>query len=289
MGDEWLIARLESQALQGNLGRCTLALIDSELSEVTSATLVRVGSHVLLATAGHCLPSVPSARLRLIGKRKRPIEGERLAFLKHARAASERIDVGFVELNGDIAEDFLGMEALPVERVSDLGSGPTDGCCIVMGVPAAVMRSPREIGVVAAPICGICTALVPGEQWSGLLPFRDGIPEPDTSLDVFVGFPADGWREMRRDKPDAAPDPKGMSGGGIWSFLEDRVPWTPDAARLFAIQSRWDPKRTESRYLRGTQIIHWLRLVAEHFPDLRNELEGRFPRLQRARMPNRHA
>jgi hypothetical protein len=45
---------------------------------------------------------------------------------------------------------------------------------------------------------------------------------------------------------------------------------------LFAIQSSWCKGR---EHLKAIQIIHWLRLVAETYPELRRELCARFPRL----------
>ena len=80
--------------------------------------------------------------------------------------------------------------------------------------------------------------------------------------------------------PDGMPDPPGMSGGGIWQRPEatkDDEIWTPSDLCLFGIQSSWLYKLG---YLKAIQIIHWLKLIADEYPELGRELESRFPRLR---------
>ena len=62
-----------------------------------------------------------------------------------------------------------------------------------------------------------------------------------------------------------------MSGGAIWivEYLEGEV-WSPDRACLIGIDQSWSESR---KWARGTQIQHWLRLVAANYPDLRSMVD----------------
>ncbi len=105
------------------------------------------------------------------------------------------------------------------------------------------------------------------------------VPDADAAIDIILDYPAGDSATKRLDKegPFALPDPSGMSGGGLWDQgFETQLIWKPEGASLMGIQSAWHPKE---RYVRAVQIIHWLRLVHQHYPDLRNILEERFPEL----------
>lgn len=280
------LAAVEGRALLGNLTPFTVPLFDQETGDLGSGTVIRVGPHILVATAGHCVPVSPSGRVRVLGKTARALQGEMLGFPKFARAPRDRVDVAFLEVDRASAEAFLAKEALPLDRVADIGNGDPSQAAIVMGGPASLVPPTRATGGVVVPICAVRTEIIPEDEWAELLPFGERIPKPDSAIDVFLDFPVDGWWQIKANKRDGVVDPKGTSGGGIWSFQESQIPWSPDVARLFAIQSRWDPRRSENRYLRGTQIIHWLRLVASHYPGLAPDLERRFPRLRSAGLPS---
>jgi hypothetical protein len=69
-------------------------------------------------------------------------------------------------------------------------------------------------------------------------------------------------------KPVRLGDAPGLSGGGIWDQgLAPGEVWTPGSARLIAIQCSWHPTK---RYVRGTLLRHWVRLISRDYPDLRD-------------------
>ncbi len=103
---------------------------------------------------------------------------------------------------------------------------------------------------------------------------------PDQELDVFIPYLKDdevvALGPLRHGMGDGLPEPMGMSGGGYWQpnlALKSEI-WNPEYYSLIAIQSRWWGR---GRYLQGTQIIHWLRLLWEQQPELRADLEAAFP------------
>lgn len=108
---------------------------------------------------------------------------------------------------------------------------------------------------------------------------RDDGRAMDELVDAFVAY--DSKSEIKRDgkvSDEQLPEPYGMSGGGWWqkkSSLQDTV-WHPASYSLMAIQCSWPEKQ---RYLRGTQIHHWLRLIWNDFTDLREILRAEFPQI----------
>lgn len=117
-------------------------------------------------------------------------------------------------------------------------------------------------------------AMMP-DEWPEVPP--DSWPS-DAETDVFLDYPDDDSLVNEGYWPIDLPDPSGMSGGGIWDEGHGLDPiWSPESVKLFAIQSGWYEKK---RYVRGVQIIHWLRLIHEHYRDLRPLLEEQFPVLQ---------
>ena len=112
-----------------------------------------------------------------------------------------------------------------------------------------------------------------GEVWSRV------DPPADPLFDIILDYPPgkDTTRLLDTSAPVALPDPQGMSGGGLWDQgFSGNTLWHPEDASLIGVQSSWHP---ESRYVRVVQIVHWLRLVHEHYPDLRLTLEKLFPEM----------
>jgi hypothetical protein len=66
------------------------------------------------------------------------------------------------------------------------------------------------------------------------------------------------------------PSPKGVSGGGIWlPGLDEKALWSPKKARLIGIPRAWWRGYREEVAL---HIEHWLELVANDIPELKNEI-----------------
>jgi hypothetical protein len=56
-----------------------------------------------------------------------------------------------------------------------------------------------------------------------------------------------------------------MSGGSMWTMaLDSPGAWTPACPKLIGIQHCW----AENNWLRGTQIQHWLAMIAQDIPEL---------------------
>jgi hypothetical protein len=245
-----------------------------------SGTLVAIGDHLLVMTAGHAVPNNPNARLQFLSRVLRPIGGPRLAVSRSGRSQWHRIDVGFLELAPAVAPEYLDARSVAIEQVADLRTGRPERPIAFVGAVREHMPDATKTRVVGTPIEGFATTVIPEQEWDELKPFPSAEGEADSDVDVFLDFEQGSFRRGLIHDGDPATSPSGMSGGGYWDCQCDcGGVWSPERARLFAIQSSWDSKRTENRYVRGVQVIHWLRLIHHEYQDLRDFLSDRFPRL----------
>jgi hypothetical protein len=96
-------------------------------------------------------------------------------------------------------------------------------------------------------------------------------PRPPADDEIFFIYSAEGARNPSGGAAEqAGPDPRGMSGGSIWLPHFECEPWSPEKARVIGIIADWFPR---SQCMRGTRIEHWLRFVADDFPDLAGVIE----------------
>ena len=99
----------------------------------------------------------------------------------------------------------------------------------------------------------------------------------DLGKHIILDYPNTPGVRMDNDNPVMLPNPKGMSGGGLWDQgFENNELWTSESAKLIGVQSSWYPK---VRYACVVQIVHWLRLIHANYPDLRAILEAQFTEL----------
>jgi hypothetical protein len=101
-------------------------------------------------------------------------------------------------------------------------------------------------------------------------------------VDIFLPYDPEKeiWYYEENEGDANPPEPRGAGGGGLWQGTPTKVElWNAEAVRLIGIQSRLNEKE---KYLRGCQIIHWLRLLHEQCNDLRPALVAAFPCLGNA-------
>jgi hypothetical protein len=177
------------------------------------------------------------------------------------------------------------MKAIGIDEVADLGSGRQD-LAWVAGQPDEQQTFNEERRLITFQrLCLTCEPIAP-IAWEAV---REQIGKVDgmtgtLSPDIHVLFYYDlseptYWPFEDTRATDSTPKPFGMSGGGVWQFpsaTDSESIWSPDSLRLFAIQSSW-PKR--GKHLKAIQVIHWIRLVADTYPEMRDKLRQRFPRI----------
>jgi hypothetical protein len=189
--------------------------------------------------------------------------------------------VAFVELEPAFVAANFGKTAIPLSRVYPCKTGQDKWWTFVAGYPG------DEIRRILEPQECIETKVFTLECWANklLMPDRWGAlgqrhRSPDERFDVFIPRPIEddfvSLGPLRSQRLGQLSEPYGMSGGGYWQpnlALKTEL-WSPEYYSLIAIQSHWWGR---GRYLQGTQIIHWLRLLWQHQEDLRQHLSDAFP------------
>jgi hypothetical protein len=274
------------QAVAGDIHRFTGAYIDLKKMEGASGIFVRIGESVFLATTAHSVVGNPSGRISFVGGKSASIDGNKPQILSFAKDPEYSLrDVAFLELEPDFVEVVLGKECIPIDRVFPCGAGQTNHFTLVGGYPANEIRTrfvcPNSETKVFTMECWANKTL-PTAFWNDL---EESRRKPDQLLDVFIPRPRNedflSLGPIQQKTPGVLAEPFGMSGGGYWQSRNSEIAaslWTPQHYSLIALQSHWWASSTGTgRFLQGTQIIHWLRLIWEQKAILRPLLEAEFP------------
>lgn len=269
------MATQSSTAVHRYLARFAVPFIDKGASElpIASGTLLNVFGKLLIVTAAHCIPSNPNERLWFLATYPTHSQDKPLAILNHASHAD--YDAGFIELGWDEATAyFKDKEVCDIQRVQPVGPGREKALVSLVGNPAARVDTTRHhqgLPAWAARIDAYSSVVMSTTEWPAM---PAGVRPADNTVDIFLPYPKD-LRQLDENTDMEAYHPGGFSGGGIWDqhFSAEGL-WSPEKATLFGIQSSWSES---GRYLRGVQVVHWLRLVHQHYPAIRPQLEQQFP------------
>jgi hypothetical protein len=173
------------------------------------------------------------------------------------------------------------MEAIKVDRIRDLGTGREGVRSWLIGFPAAKLQPDHAASILRFEATSLSFEPIAPIAWHGV-PLANNDASHDIDAHVLLhysmGEPLFVHSE-NANRDTFAPEPFGLSGGGLWQCPESREGrvWSPSMLCLFAIQSNWCKGR---EHLKAIQIVHWLRLVAKTYPELREELSTNFPRLK---------
>jgi hypothetical protein len=164
-------------------------------------------------------------------------------------------DVAVVELTPDLAarlsetRRFLGLPDL------DTAAEFSQGIYYLYGYPNVFVDTDVQARTVQCKYLSYATELYTGE--------RDA---RDSPVDLLVVY-SEG--QTFEGEAVSLPWPHGISGGGVWRLADPAKPidfWRPEDVRLVGIEHRW---RRDRGYVRGTCIRHAVRLIHDHYPDLR--------------------
>lgn len=258
----------------------SVAYLNRISQEIASGTLISMQDRLFIATVAHAIPDDGSELWVFgLGRSLYPTDpAEKYpGLLRSGKSDDGKYDVGYLELDAARSLPDLRLQSWTLDRIGVLGCGREGHPILLVGNPVALGKFTPETD--QAPehwqIANIFYLTKPlmHPDWP------TAIAEPgDPNVDVFLEYPEGDAKDMLTGKAMPLPHPGGMSGGGIWDqgFFKGEM-WSPDAARLFAIQAGWYAR---SRFVRGIQIIHWLRLIHRDYPDLRSLLESRFDALR---------
>jgi hypothetical protein len=252
---------------------CTAGSDDQNEWGLFSGTLVQVGRHILVATASHTLDDPNPDHYRILSDRPSNKE-DWLKITRLGRVENERPDIGYLEIDPQTLARLLQKSPCPLSRLSVLKDISRDRLVSVLGNPTVLakpLNTPQGRVLAAESMC-YSTYTVPFAE----LEIPDADPPLDESIDVFLEYPEAPGETVRLDTrvEYPLPNPKGMSGGGLWDQNFEHGLWSPDSAVLIGIQCGWFESRG---YLRAVQVVHWLRLIHEAYEDLRVPLEESAP------------
>lgn len=274
------IAEHDGIAATAHLHRHTAGYVyfnDAGEEKIGSGTFVQLGDRLFLATVAHTKPNGLQS-IHFVKKSPLAVPVPDECVIRRLTNDDSRIDVAVFELAANTAAR-VGQEAIGIERIYDGVTGNPNTKGRLIGYPGKyVVQCTSVANVRRFHALGYGCEPIEPNRWGAISRVAGTFSE-----DVHVVV------EFNRDVvsygdplpvPDGLPDPFGMSGGGMWQRPErtsDNAIWTPSELCLFAIQSSWLNKLD---YLKAIQIIHWLKLVADEYPDLRGELQSRFKRLK---------
>lgn len=277
--EAWVIAGATGEASTENVYRHTVAYVFNTRDDAESCatgTLVQIDDKLFVATVRHAIPHSVSS-IALVKKRL-VLSQERLECVTR-RAVSDYVDVAVFELQPNTVAR-VGLDPIGLDRIHDGRTGNTNFKTRLMGFPAAWVLSRNPLpGIKGFHGLGYGCETIEPSRW----PAISTIPGTfDKDTDIVVEFSRDTVDfGSKLPVPAGMPDPFGMSGGGLWQrtvAVKDDEIWTADGLCLFGIQSTW---LDEKGFLKAVQIIHWLKLVADEYPELRGELCERYPRLKK--------
>ncbi|MGD0896978.1 MAG: hypothetical protein ABR915_04020 [Thermoguttaceae bacterium] len=279
--DRIVVNANDSWAVAQNLSRHTVAFVDlnKPVERMTSGILVSIGGHLFVATAADAVPAQPEGRLSFVVPKTKTIDAGALPILRSGKIESEWPDVGFLELDPAGALPVLGKEAIGLDRISLRGPGHPECRCLLFGYSSERIRTeqtdPSQLHLTFRPVC-YSNAPIKPENWPGV---SSADPASDQAVDIFLPYDPEEetWQYEENEGDDNLPEPRGAGGGGLWQGSTTKVElWNAEGVQLLGIQSRWNEKE---KYVRGCQIIHWLRLLHEHYSALRPALVAAFPEL----------
>lgn len=272
------ITEAGSIASSENFYRHTLGFVFKDGRDdlnVASGTLVRVAAYNLIATAAHVCPS-RAERIEFVSKSGITCPPERNGIVRISKTSGGP-DVGVIEINDDAVSN-IGVVPITLDRISDNGPGHRDLRARVIGYPAA-WRSTRERFGVQQGFSALsygCETIEPS-RWLAVTEKRS----LDEQVEIVMDYNDDvfEWGE-KSPISGGLPTPHGMSGGGVWqrtNKVQDSEIWTAEQYKLIGVQSYWLP---DQRFLVAIQIVHWLKLVRDEYPQLQDEIDSRFFRIK---------
>jgi hypothetical protein len=227
--------------------------------EIGSGTPVKIGNHLLVATAAHNVDGLNPNEIEVVpaGRRaEKALSVVRIGY--HSLWSQDYIDVAWLEFES--AGDSSEMPFLGLEEIEPLNLDAEVHPVLLQGYPCASVEAPSNyLDRPVVESVGLMTLSVPPAHRRTI--HRAGI-------DIALEFPPhDGSLDGSN-----LPPPPGISGGGLWLVprFANHFVWSPQLAKLVGIGRAW---RRESREFLGTRIDEWLKLVAHDFPDIQFKIE----------------
>ena len=217
-----------------------------------TGTLVQIGDERIVVTAAHVVKRHEPERLQIVGAenasnlRNAPVEKEVLG-----GGLDEDLDVGFIRVTPIVVERLKGKSFITLDELFPVGV--SDDLSLNFGMPEAAHQKENN-KVHRYDSFSYFTNIPDDFDWKS---------HEQRPLDVWMDYPAEVENTLT-GRVEALPDPKGMSGGGIWrARFKDAKIWTPERVRLISINSEF---YEEKRQIRANRTEALVQLLARHLP-----------------------
>ena len=220
---------------------------------IGSSTCVRIGSHHLLATAAHNIKDLDDAGIDL--RAASELSRSRLPFVARSCGPGRPApptDVAWIEIDQQTAMQNR-LKFIELQDLKVVPGQTREHPFIIQGYPWASVQGDRAHG--SQLDLESTMALTMAAQ-------PERLPRVLKEFEFAVEYPP----RDEEDVPMDAPEPHGVSGGGVWrqSRHDEQIIWSPERVWLVGINTLWF---RQSRILYCTRIEAWLHLVAADFPD----------------------
>ncbi|VWC77590.1 hypothetical protein BLA39750_00986 [Burkholderia lata] len=251
------------EAVRVQLGRYSVTLVTTDAEnnpcQIGSGTCVDLGGRRGIFTAAHVVLDAPVNCISVILPERAGLNSfVRSVHLEGGREedvgrAADPIDVAFLELSEEGIQVLSSFKQfLNLDRIES-GVAYRERPFMVYGTPSALV-SQEAIARKELPVIPICYATEATQQRPAGTTMADHIVLEYPQLGNIWGATGRELDVTREPEATLLRDPRGISGGGIWTMRSVDSPiWSPESAVLVGIETGWRPV---SRLIVGNQIQH---------------------------------
>lgn len=262
------------EAVRVQLGRYSVTLVTTDAAnnpcQIGSGTCVDLGGRRGIFTAAHVVLNTPANCISIVLP-------EKVGFNSYVRSVrleggreedlgrvADPIDVAFLELSEEGMQVLSSVKQfLTLDRIES-GVAHRDRPFMAYGTPRALL-SQEAIARRELPVIPICYATEATQQRPAGTTMSDHIVLEYPQLGNIWGASGIELDVTREPEGALLRDPRGISGGGIWTMRSTNSPvWSPESAVLVGIETGW---RAASRLIIGNQIQHAIAVVAKQARD----------------------
>ncbi|MBN2588226.1 MAG: hypothetical protein JXA96_00055 [Sedimentisphaerales bacterium] len=269
---ESIADQIQWDALRHQASRFTYCLIDETKLGIGTAIAVKLEQRFFFVSAKHLIDN--NHDLQILPRNSLvPVKSPDFK----AKHCHELLDVGFIELNANVSNQFDFVDGTQLLEEIDI---ETELPTLVIGYPSQFIRSSKiQITSKEDLLTHRCDALVyrsivlPKSEWPNNSSLCNSL---ECGTDILVDFKSEprikclspNTFSIDGQQVDCAKiNPEGMSGGGIWlaSVKEHNSGVRQSDARLIGIQTGY---YNNIGLLKGLRIGVWLKMVKTAYPDL---------------------
>ena len=174
-------------------------------------------------------------------------------------SGKDHFDIGIVELTGNEWEAIPSTDFLSIDELSGRLPHPPTGSFAIIGYP--VTTQPPVLGAqITARAFRLAAKASPKVAYEAL--------GYDAGVNLLLGF--DNRKVWSQGRLETAPDPMGMSGGGVWSF-GGKLLAAASSPFLAGIAIEWR-NRTQHKVLVSTRIDQVLLVIGDKYEKLRHRI-----------------